>query len=131
MLTPRIMTGLKPALAAAAGAALLLAGGCATGGGQTTREARFIDMDSNVLQVAYSEEKRSEILPNGLACTFSGKVRVRLPDGKRVTLYQTLSSSGMRYLSSNKRYELREMGIYCYLLKDNKRVFEGVYCRAK
>ena len=48
-----------------------------------------------------------------------------------MVLYQTLSSSGMRYQSTNKRYEFREKGVYCFLMKDGQVVFEGVYCRAK
>ena len=112
---------------------LVLAGlaGCATSRFSATREMNFIDMDSNVLHVSYGEEKRTEKLPNGLVCTFSGKVLLELPDGKRMVLYQTLSSSGMRYQSTNKRYEFREKGVYCFLMKDGKVVFEGVYCRAK
>jgi len=105
--------------------------GCATLRFKPTRETRFIDMDSQVLHVAYGEEKRTETLPNGLVCTFDGKVRLELPDGKRMVLYQTLSASGMRYLSKDKHYEFREKGVYCFLLKDNKTIFEGVYCRAK
>jgi hypothetical protein len=105
--------------------------GCATSRFKSTREMRFIDMDSNVLHVSYGEEKRTEKLPNGLPCTFSGKVLLELPDGKDVVLYQTLSTAGMRYLSKNKRYEFREKGVYCFVLKDGKVLFEGVYCRAK
>lgn len=114
-------------------ALLALAGtcGCATHGFKPTRETRFIDMDANVLHVSYGEEKRTETLPNGLVCTFSGKVRIELPDGKKIFLYQAISTSGMRYLSEDKHYEFREKGVYCFLLKDGEIIFEGVYCRAK
>lgn len=105
--------------------------GCATSRFKATREMRFIDMDSNVVRVSYGEEKRTEKLPNGLTCTFSGKVMLVLPDGKRLVLYQTIAASGMRFLSKNKRYEFREKGVYCMLLKDDRVIFEGVYCRAK
>ncbi len=105
--------------------------GCATSRFEAKREMRFIDMDSNVLRVSYGEEKRTEKLPNGLVCTFSGKVLLDLPDGKRVVLYQTLSASGMRYVSKNKRYDFFEKGLFCMLKKDNAVIFEGVYCRAK
>lgn len=105
--------------------------GCATSRFKATRETRFIDMDSNVLRVSYGEEKRTEKLPNGLACTFSGKVLLELPSGKRMVLYQSISRSGMRFVSKNKRYEFREKGVYCFLMKDNTIIFEGVYCRAK
>lgn len=114
-------------------ALLLLSGtgGCATHRFKPTRETRFIDMDSNVLHVSYGEEKRTETLPNGLICTFSGKVRIVLPDGKKMVLYQAISTSGMRYLSEDKQYEFLEKGVYCFLLKDGVIIFEGVYCRTK
>lgn len=104
--------------------------GCAGFGFTSTRDTRFIDMDSNVLHVSYGEEKRTETLPNGLVCTFTGKVLLKMPDGGKIVLYQTLSSSGMRFVSKNKKYEFREKGVYCFLLKDAQVIFEGVYCRA-
>ncbi len=105
--------------------------GCATGKAKPPRKTCFIDMDSNVLHVTYSEQKRTEKLPNGLVCTLTGKVRLKLPSGKNIVLYQSLSTSGMRYLSKNKQYEFREKGLYCFLLKDSQVIFEGVYCREK
>ena len=79
-------------------ACLLLAAllcGCATMTFKTIRERRFITMDAEILHVSYCEEKRTETLPNGLVCTFDRKVLLRLPDGKRVVLYQTISASGV------------------------------------
>lgn len=103
--------------------------GCATVLFKSTREARFIDMDGNILHVDYGKEKRTETLPNGIVCTFDMKVRVKLPDGKRLVLYQIMSASGVRYASADKAYGLFEKGPYCIVSYKGQRVFEGVFCR--
>lgn len=112
-----------------AGIALAFFCGCASVRFQTTRQARFINMDSDVLRVDYGEEKRTETLPNGLVCTFDGKVRLQLPEGKRIVLYQALSTSGVRYVSKDRQFEFIEKGPYCLLRLNGKTHFEGVYCR--
>ncbi len=114
-------------------ALLLLAGlsGCYTSRPGKTRESNFINMDSEVVHVTYSEEKRIETLPNGIVCTFEGKVRLHLPSGKSVTLYQTMTASGVRYMSKNKDYEFIEKGPCCRLFYNGAQIFEGVYCRSK
>ena len=116
-----------PALLAAV--LLGLACGCATLFFKVDRSSRFIDMDAQHLRVEYGKEKRTEVLPNGLSCTFDNKVRLTLPDGKRVVLYQALAASGIRYLSANKHYEFIEKGPYCLVRQDGRLIFEGVYCR--
>ena len=112
-------------------AAVALAGlcGCASLIFKSTRQARFIDMDGKVVQVDYGKEKRIETMPNGLVCTFDGKVRLKLPEGKRIVLYQAMSTSGVRYNSANKQYEFIEMGPYCTISHNGKMIFEGFYCR--
>lgn len=103
--------------------------GCASMRFKVKRETRFINMDAEVLHVAYGEEKRSKTLSSGIVCTFDGKVRLQFPDGKRIVLYQALSSSGMRYVSKDMQFEFREKGPYCILSQYGKTIFEGVYCR--
>jgi membrane-bound inhibitor of C-type lysozyme len=93
------------------------------------RESRFIDMDAQVLSVEYGKEKRTETLPNGLVCTFDRKVRLHLPQGKTVVLYQAIAKTGVRYLSKDKRYEFVEKGPYCMVTCDGKPAFEGFFCR--
>jgi len=112
-----------------AAAAVFLAGlsGCASF--TATRQTRYVDMDGQIVHVEYGKEKRTETLPNGLVCTFEGKLRVKLPDGKRIVLYQSLSTAGNRYVSANKRYEFSELGPYCIIQLDGKRIFQGFYCR--
>jgi hypothetical protein len=88
-------------------------------------------MDSEIVHVTYSEEKRTETLPNGIVCTFEGKVRLLLPSGKAVTLYQSMTASGVRYVSKNKEYEFIEKGPCCRLFYKGAEIFEGVYCRSK
>jgi hypothetical protein len=111
----------------------LLAGltGCLSGKHEKIRESNFINMDAEILHVTYSQEKRTETMPNGLVCTFDGKVKLRLPSGKTVTLYQAMTASGVRYLSSNKQYEFFEKGPCCRLYFKGQEIFEGVFCRAK
>ena len=103
--------------------------GCATLTFKSTRTTRFIDMDGQIVCVDYGKEKRTEILPTGLVCTFEGKVRLQLPDGKRIVLYQAMSKSGVRYASANKLYEFVEMGPYCIVSHEGKPIFEGFFCR--
>ncbi len=86
-------------------------------------------MDAEVLVVEYGEEKRTETLPNGLVCTFEGKVRLLLPDKKRVTLYQALATSGVCYVSKDKQYDFHEKGPYCILRHQGVTIFEGYFCR--
>lgn len=109
---------------------LTLLCGCAALRFDVTRKARFINMDSEILHVDYGSEKRSETLPNGLVCTFEGKVRLLLPgDNRRVTLYQAISTTGVRYVSEDKQLEFIEKGPYCIVLRNGRTIFEGVYCR--
>ena len=86
-------------------------------------------MDAEVLKVQYGKEKRTETLPNGLVCTFNDKVLLHLPDGKPVVLYQAMTTTGVRYVSANKRYEFHEKGPYCIVTYDGRTIFEGVFCR--
>jgi uncharacterized OsmC-like protein len=103
--------------------------GCATLTFKSTRQSRFINMDGEIVHVDYGKEKRTETMPNGLVCTYDGKVRLQLPDGKRVVLYQALTASGVRYVSQDKHYVFIEKGPYCMIYRDNKPFFEGVFCR--
>lgn len=93
------------------------------------RQSRFIDMDGQLVHVEYGKEKRTETLPNGLVCTYEGKVRIQLPSGKRLVLYQTLTPVGVCYATADKRYEFIEMGPYCRITQNGKTIFEGVFCR--
>jgi hypothetical protein len=103
--------------------------GCATWTFTPLRESRFINVDAEILHVEYGREKRTETLPNGLVCTYEGKVRLHLPDGNRVVLYQTIAPSGIRYLSADKHYEFIEKAPYCVLRHKGVAVFEGIYRR--
>ena len=103
--------------------------GCATLTFKATRSTRFIDMDGVIVQVDYGKEKRTETLPTGLVCTFEGKVRLTFQEGRRIVLYQVLSTSGVRYASADKQYEFVEMGPYCIVSHQGKTIFEGFFCR--
>lgn len=110
-------------------AALLLTGICGCTSFKVMRQTRFVDMDGRIVHAEYGKEKRTETLPSGIVCTFDGKVRISLFDGQRITLYQTLSTAGNRYVSLNKRYEFTEMGPYCIIQHDGVRIYQGFYCR--
>ena len=109
--------------------ALSVLSGCASFGFHATRRSTFVDMDGRVLAVEYAKERRTETLPNGLVCTFEGKVRLRLPEGRHIVLYQALAPSGVRYVSANKKYEFVEMGPYCTITFKGDKLYEGFYCR--
>ena len=93
------------------------------------RENRFFNLDAEILRVEYGKEKRTETLPNGLVCTYEGKGRLTLPDEKRVVLYQTIATSGIRYLSADKRYEFIEKAPYCMVRHEGVTIFEGIFRR--
>jgi len=103
--------------------------GCASLSFKPYRQTRFVNMDAEVILAEYAKEKRTETLPNGLVSTFENKVRLTLPDGKRITLYQSFSPFGVCYVSKNGRYEFIERGVYCLFYKDGQVAFEGVHCR--
>jgi hypothetical protein len=103
--------------------------GCAAWRFTPVRESRFVNVDAQMLRVEYGREKRTETLPNGLVCAYDGKVRLNLPDGTGVVLYQTLATSGIRYLSSNKQYEYIERIPCCLVLHKGELVFDGIFCR--
>jgi len=103
--------------------------GCASMSFKPYRESHFINMDAEVIRAEYAKEKRTETLPGGLVSTFENKVRLTLPDRKRLTLYQSFSPFGVRYVSKNKRHEFIERGVYCLLYKDGIVLFEGVHCK--
>jgi membrane-bound inhibitor of C-type lysozyme len=126
ILSPRARACLRTLLA---GVALAAAAGCATLTFKAKRETRFVNMDGEFLNVSYGEEKRTETLANGLVCTYDSKVLLRLPDGKKLVLYQAISGTGMRYLSADKHVEFREKGPYCLVARNGRTIFEGVHCR--
>jgi hypothetical protein len=110
-------------------AAALLFAGCATWTFTQLRESHFVNVDAERLHVEYGREKRTETLANGIVCTYEGKVRLTLPDGKRIVLYQTLTTSGIRYHSSDKQYEFIEKAPYCVLRHQGRVIFEGIFRR--
>ncbi|MDD3543934.1 MAG: hypothetical protein PHG96_01090 [Kiritimatiellae bacterium] len=103
--------------------------GCASFSFKPYRETCFINMDAEVIRAEYAKEKRTETTPGGLVSTFDNKVRLTLPDGKRLTLYQSFSPFGVRYVSKNGRHEFIERGVYCLFYTDGRVTFEGVHCR--
>ncbi len=103
--------------------------GCASMSFKPYRASRFINMDAEVIQAEYAKEKHTETMPGGLVSTFENKVRLTLPDGKRLTLYQSFSPFGVRYISKDGRQEFIERGVYCLLYQNGALVFEGVHCR--
>jgi hypothetical protein len=103
--------------------------GCTSWTFTPLRESRFTNIDAEVLLVEYGREKRTETLPNGLVCTYEGKVRLHLPDDSSVILYQALTPQGIRYLSADKRYEFIERAPYCALRHNGVLIFDGIYRR--
>ncbi len=109
-------------------ASALLAG-CASLCFKTERKSGFTDVNNTVLLVEYGTEERAETLPNGAVLKFNRKVRITLPDGKRIVLYQTLSPSGVRYRSANSEYIFIEQGPWCKLIEDGAIVYQGVFSK--
>ncbi len=93
------------------------------------RTARFIDMDAQTITVEYGEDPNREHSGNGSAFDLNGKIRMRLPSGKKVYLYQTMVQTGILYRSKDLSYSYYEKGVCCALSHDGKLIFEGVYCR--
>jgi membrane-bound inhibitor of C-type lysozyme len=95
----------------------------------TTRQGQYMDMNGQVIHVEYGKEKHTTKLSNGLTFTFENKVRITLPDGDRAVLYETMSTSGLRYASHDEKYVFNEKGPYCLLYVKGQLVFEGLYRR--
>ncbi len=107
----------------------ILISGCAVFGFKADRKSRFVDIDANAIYVEYGMENRTETLPNGAELKFDRKVRVTLPDGKRLILYQTLASSGVRYQTADKKFTFVEKGPYCQILENEITVYQGFFNR--
>ena len=105
---------------------LLAVAGCASF--TVTREARFINMDNELLRVGYGEKPHVEEF-GGIEFKLKGYVHLRLPDGKGVTCRQVVSLDGMRYVSKNGDYLYCEKVPYCILYYKGAQIFEGIYCR--
>lgn len=105
----------------------LMLSGCASFGFKTERRSRFVDADANTVYVEYGKEERTEKLPNGAELKFDRKVRVTLPNGKKITLYQTLATSGVRYQSADKKYVFVERGPYCQILEKEFTIYQGLF----
>lgn len=106
---------------------LLIAAGCFSYGYKTERKSQFTDINNNSVFVEYAKEKRTEKLPNGAELTFNRKVRVTLPDGERKILFQTISSSGVRYHTPDDQYIFIERGPWCRIIKEGVVVYQGVF----
>ncbi len=106
-----------------------LCAGCASWHFKPVRSQTFVNVDAQRLLVEYGREKRTETLPDGLVCTYEGKVRLQLQDGRRVVLYQTLATVGNRYLSADKHYEFIEKVPYCLVRHQGRLIYEGIYTR--
>ena len=94
---------------------------------KTERKSRFTDVNNNRLTVEYGTEEREEVLSNGAKLRYTRKVRLTLPEGERVILYQTLSPSGVRYQSTDKQYLFIEHGPWCRLTKEGNIIYQGVF----
>lgn len=105
----------------------LIIGGCASFGFKAERKSRFVDADANTIYVEYGKEARTETLPNGAELKFDRKVRVTLHNGKRITLYQTLAPSGVRYQSADKKFIFVERGPYCQVLESGHTIYRGLF----
>lgn len=104
--------------------------GCAYFSFDAYRVARFVDMDAKIITVEYGEEEHDDVLEDGRKFSFKGKIRITLPDGDRVYLYQGMTQVGMLYHSKKKYdYHYFEKGPYCILSHDGKIIFEGYYCK--
>lgn len=101
--------------------------GCLSFGFKAQRKSEFTDIDNNSIFVEYGTEERSEVLPNGASLNFKRKVRITLPDGKRVILYQTISTSGVRYHTPDNKYMFIERGPWCQFIKDGAIVYKGMF----
>ncbi|MFA7171895.1 MAG: hypothetical protein WC340_00530 [Kiritimatiellia bacterium] len=105
----------------------LIINGCASFGFKTERKSRFVDADANTVYVEYGKEERTETLPNGAELKFDRKVRVTFQNGKRITLYQTLAPSGVRYQSADKKFIFVERGPYCQILENGFTIYQGLF----
>lgn len=109
------------------GIVLLFGSGCTSF--QSYRTAQFVDMDARKIRVEYGEEVHEDVLPDGRRFSFKGKVRIALPDGKRIYLYQGMTETGNLYHNRDKDYHFLEKGPYCLLSHGGKVIFEGYYFR--
>lgn len=109
------------------GAGLTLLTACSSF--KATRSAQFIDMDANRIRVEYGEELHDDILEDGRKFSFKGKIRLTLPDGDKVYLYQGMTQIGNLYHSEGKSYSYLEKGPWCALSHNGKLIFEGYYCQ--
>ncbi|MDA3923926.1 MAG: hypothetical protein PF904_04415 [Kiritimatiellae bacterium] len=93
------------------------------------RKSQFIDIDANKILVEYGTEEHTEILPNGAEIKFNRKVRVTLYNGKKITLYQTLSTKGVRYHTLDKKFTFVEKGTYCQIFEKNLVIYQGIFSK--
>jgi uncharacterized protein YceK len=106
-----------------------LLSGCASVFFRTERKSGFTDANNTAITVEYGTEEREERLSGGAVLKFNRKVRITLPDGRRVILYQTLSPSGVRYRSADSEYIFIEQGPWCKLIRGGVIVYQGVFSR--
>ena len=109
-------------------ALLLAASGCSSP--KIIRTGQYVDMDNDRLHVVYFEKAHTEVV-NGVEFPFKEAVKIRLPDGKRITCVRMVSVDGMRYRSPDSKYIFYEKGPYCILFFEGQRIFEGIFCRDK
>ena len=106
---------------------LLTSAGCLSFGFKTERKSLFSDVNNNRVFVEYATEKHTETLPNGAELSFDKKIRLTLPDGKRVVLYQTISASGVRYHTLDNEYIFIERGPWCKIIRNRSTLYQGVF----
>ena len=101
--------------------------GCSSLSFQADRKSQFIDINSNKILVEYGKEQHTETLPNGAELKFDRKVRITLYNGKKITLYQTLSTQGVRFQTPDKKFIFAEKGSYCRISENNHIIYEGMF----
>ena len=107
----------------------LIISGCSSFVFKAERKSQFIDINANTLLVEYGTEKHSETLPNGAEISFDHKVRITLYNGKKITLYQTLTTQGVRYKTPDKKFTFVEKGTYCQVFEGNHLIYQGIFSK--
>lgn len=104
--------------------------GCASFSFEPYRVAKFVDMDARIIQVEYGKEKHDDVLEDGKKFSFEGKIRITLPDGDKIYLYQGMTQIGMLYHSKKSEdYHYLEKGPCCILSHNGEVIFTGYYYR--
>lgn len=85
----------------------------------------YICQDNKSIQASYYKGDEAKIPEPGQPPVPTGRVEIRLSEGKTLTLPQTISGSGIRYANTDESFIFWSKGKMAFILENNQETYRN------